>query len=164
MTEKVTEGGVTFILEPIVNQDGKKQKRNKDRTESWACSCKPCSVLVFVWGFSCNNCLFQIHHHISISMFFFFLKTQFLYPFVSPLGGFTRVFRITVVLKGPLQLLNRWPQKLSSTLWDVAEFINSVATSCSVSETAKLKKPEYLDHLASQLLWGFSLDIFFYQD
>lgn len=117
----------------------------------------PAVFWFFVWGFSCNNCLFQIHHHISISMFFFFLKTQFLYPFVSPLGGFTQVFRIAVVLKGPLQLLNRWPQKLSSTLWDVAEFINSVATSCRVSEAVKLKKPEYLDYLASQLLWGFSL-------
>lgn len=47
MTEKVTEGGATFILEPIVNQDGKRQIRNKDQTESGACSCKPCSVLVF---------------------------------------------------------------------------------------------------------------------
>lgn len=47
MTEKVTEGGATFILEPTVNQDEKNQKGNKDQTESGACSCKRCSVLVF---------------------------------------------------------------------------------------------------------------------
>lgn len=79
MTEKVTEGGATFILEPIVNQDGKKNKKVGLVLVS------PAVFWFFVWGFFCNNCLFQIHHHISISMFFFFLKLNFFTLLCRPL-------------------------------------------------------------------------------